>query len=168
MHDEHEMLWTASKCLDLRRFAPAPGQEEEEFKDIYEPLKHVLQWMTKGGVPNVPHIDIVYAQAKILADNMKNDINAFYTSCARPEQACHRWHCRAEDGTYANRSGTIIQKDIWTLPRLHSECPAFLWVYNHCMLKTANEVVVEGMCKGVSKHADSIRGLSFGRYDIKS
>ncbi len=60
MHDEHAILWTASKCLDLRRFAPAHGQEEEDFKDIKEPLKHILQWMTKGGVPDVPHIDVVY------------------------------------------------------------------------------------------------------------
>jgi len=27
--------------------------------------------MTKGGVPNVPSIDIVYAQALLLANNMK-------------------------------------------------------------------------------------------------
>ena len=74
MNDEHEMMWTASKCLDLRRFAPAPGHEEEESEDIYEPLKHILQWMIKGGVPNVPDIDVVYAQTKLLSDNMKTDI----------------------------------------------------------------------------------------------
>jgi hypothetical protein len=158
------MLWTASKCLDLRRFAPAPGHEEEEFEDIYEPLKHILQWMIKGGVPNVPDIDVVYAQAKLLSDNMKTDITEFYNGCARPDVACHRWHCRGDDGIYAVRSGTVIQKDIWTLPRFSSQSPAFLWVYNHVLLKTANEAVVEGMCKFISKQADSIRGLSFKRY----
>ncbi len=155
MNDEHAILWTASKCFDLRRFAPAPRQEED-LGDIKDPLKHILQWMTKGGVPDVPHIAIAYAQAKIIADNTKIDIDGYYNGCARPEQACHRWHSKAEDGTDANRSGIVIQKDIWTLPRLSSQCPTFLWVYNHCMLKTTNEVVVEGMCNFISKQANSI------------
>ena len=68
------MLWTESKCLDLRRFAPVPGQEEDDFEDIYEPLKQILRWMTKGGVLDVPHVDVVYAQAKLLANDMKCDI----------------------------------------------------------------------------------------------
>ena len=59
LHDEHEMSWTASKCLDFRRFAPALGHEEVPFEDIYEPLNHILRWMTKEGVPNVPDIDVV-------------------------------------------------------------------------------------------------------------
>jgi len=42
--------------------------------------------------------------------------------------------------------------------------PRVLVVYNHCILKTTNEVVVEGMCKFISKQADSIRGLSFQMY----
>jgi hypothetical protein len=163
LRDEHQMLWTASKCMDLRRFARLRGHEEGDFDDIYEPLRLILRWMTKGGVPNVPSIDTVYAQALLLAENMKTDIDDFYNGCARPEQACHRWHSRSEDGTRAIRSGTVIQKDIWTMPRLSSQSPAFLWVYNHVLLKTANEAVVEGMCKFISQQADSVRGLSFKR-----
>jgi hypothetical protein len=45
-----------------------------------------------------------------------------------------------------------------------SQSPLFLWVYNHCLLKTSNEAVVEGMCKVVGKQADKGRGLGFGRY----
>ena len=78
--------------------------------------------------------------------------------------ACHMWHYRAPDGALKARSGTIIQKDVWTTPRLHSSSPAFLWVYNHCILKTGNEAVVEGMCKFIARQADSERGLSMGRY----
>jgi len=166
LHDEHAILWTANKCLDFRRFASAPGHDEQDSEDIKEPLKHIIQWITKWGVPHVLDIDDVYAQAKLLADNMKIDIDDFYNACARPEQACHRWHCNAEDGTYANRYGTLIKKDIRTLPRLSSQRPSFLWVYNDCMLKTANEAVVEGMCKFISKQADSFRGLSFKSYGI--
>ena len=120
--------------------------------------------MTKGGVQIFPHIDVAYDQARLLADAMKDDIRDFYNGCATPERACHRWHCMAKDGTYSTRSGTVIQKDIWTKPRLSSQSPAFLWVYNHCLLKTVNEAVVEGMCKFISQQADSVRGLSFQRY----
>ncbi len=167
LRDEHDILWTASKCLDLRRFATTlDGHEEDALEDMKEPLKQILQWMTKGGVPDVPEIDNVYEQAILLEDNMKKDIRDFYNGCARPELSCHRWHNWSVDGTYSTRSGTVIQKDIWTMPRLSRGSPAFLWVYNHCILKTANEVVVEGMCKFISKQADTIRGLSFQRYSI--
>ncbi len=43
LRDEHDILWTSSKYLDLRRFAQAPGQEEDDIEDIYEPLKHILR-----------------------------------------------------------------------------------------------------------------------------
>ena len=34
LRDEHDILWTASKCFDLRRFALKPGQDEANFEDI--------------------------------------------------------------------------------------------------------------------------------------
>ena len=46
LRDEHQMLWTAKNCMDLRRSAPLCGQEDME--QIYEPLKATLRWMTKG------------------------------------------------------------------------------------------------------------------------
>ncbi len=64
--------------------------------------------MTKGGGPDVPDIDVVYAEGMLLADNMKKDIIDFYNGCARPEHACHIWHCRAEDDTFSTQSGTVI------------------------------------------------------------
>ncbi len=118
-------------------------------------------------MPDIPDIDIVYVQAKLLANIMKADIVELYNGCAKPERSCHRWHCRAEDGTYSTRFGTIIQKNIRTLPRLSSRIPAFLWVYNHCILQTANEAVVQGMYKFISKQVDMVRGLSFQRYKIE-
>ena len=42
LHDEHAILWTASKCLDLRRYAPAPGQDEEDFEDQRASETHYL------------------------------------------------------------------------------------------------------------------------------
>jgi len=52
LRDEHEILWTTSKCMDLRRFASLPDDDKEldnEYDDIKEPLKQILLWMRKGG-----------------------------------------------------------------------------------------------------------------------
>jgi hypothetical protein len=55
--------------------------------------------VTKGGVPDVPDVDVVYPEGMLLTDNMKKEIIDFYNGCARPELAYHIWNCRAEDGT---------------------------------------------------------------------
>ncbi len=52
------------------------------------------------------------------------------------------------------------------MPRLSRGSSAFLWIYENCILKTSNEAVVEGMCKFISKQADTIGGLSFQMYAI--
>jgi hypothetical protein len=111
---------------------------------------------------------VVFEQAKLLARNMEKDATDFYKACVDPNTACHRWHYIGEDGVLHVRSGTIIQKAIWTKPRFYSTSPDFLWVYNHCLLKTGNEAVVEGMCKVIGRHADSTRGLSIGRYAMEA
>jgi hypothetical protein len=168
LRDEHGMLNIASKCLDLRRFtaltAHATEFRPDNYEDIKEPLQIILEWMIKGGVQDVPDIDVVFEQAMLLARSMEKEVIDFYKGCSNPNTACHKWHYKTEDGVLHAHSGTIIQKDIWTTASLHSSSPAFLWVYNHVMLKTGNEAVVEGMCKVIGRQADSTRGLSIGRY----
>jgi len=96
LRDEHDILWTASKCLDLRLFAPVnfndDVQHEAIIEGIYGPLNQVLLWMKKGGVPDVPDIDVVYDQAVTLANNMREDIIAFYNGCANATAVVHRRH----------------------------------------------------------------------------
>ena len=118
----------------------------------------------EGGLQDIPDIDVIYEQAMLLARGMEKEVIDFHMGCTNPNTACHMWHYRAEDWVLHAQSGTIIQKDIWTTPTLHSSSPAFLWFYNHVLLKTRNEVVVEGKCKGIGRHADSARGMSIGRY----
>jgi hypothetical protein len=166
IRDEHDILWTASKCLDLRRFAQMPGEPDDEgYEDIYVPLEDLWTWMRKAGLRDIPEVDVIYNEAILLAEAMQKDISDFYRGCANPTTACHRWHFRATDGELYVCSGTTIQKDVWTMPALSSKIPSFLWFYNHCLLKTANEAVVEGKCKVVGKQADKGRGLGFGRCD---
>jgi hypothetical protein len=156
--------------MNLRRFSPIPGHEDNQknYEDIKKPLKQILKWMKKAGVQHVPDIVVVFEQAKLLARNMEKDVTDFYKACEDPNTACHMWHYKGEDGVLHVRSGTIIQKDIWTKPRFYSTSPDFLWLYTHCLLKTENEVVVEGMCKVIGRHADSTRGLSIVRYAMEA
>ncbi len=42
IRDEHEILWIASKCLDLRRIAQMPGEHDDGgYEDIEEPLEQI-------------------------------------------------------------------------------------------------------------------------------
>ena len=78
-----------------------------------------------GGVKDVPSIDVVFAQAMLLARSMEKEVNDFYTTCSNPSTACHKWHYRTEDGVLHAHSGTVLQKDIWTTPSLYSSSPVF-------------------------------------------
>ncbi len=44
LRDEHDILYTASKCLDLRLFTVVNVHEQEhtDYENIYEPLKQIL------------------------------------------------------------------------------------------------------------------------------
>ena len=95
---------------------------------------------------------------------MKKNVTDVYKACLNPMTACHMWHYMAEDGVLQFRSGTIIQKDIWLRPHLYSSSLDFLGVYNHCLLKTENEAVVEGMCNVIGQQEDLDRGFSMRRY----
>ena len=79
IRDEHDILWTASKCMDLRRFAQMPGEGEElSYEDIYEPLEDIWVWMRNAGVRDVPDVDVLYNEAILLAEAMQKDITDYY------------------------------------------------------------------------------------------
>ncbi len=117
---------------------------------------------------NVPKLNVVFEQAKMSARNMEKDVTDFYKACRDTMTTCHTWHFRTEDAILRIRSGTIIQKEIWTKPHLYSSSPDFLWVYNNCLLKTGSEAIVEGMYKVIGRHADSTRGLYVKRYAMEA
>jgi len=66
LRDEHDMLWTTSKCMVLGRFAPLHGLDksldDDAYEDTKEQLKQILLWMQNGGVPDVPTFNVVCEQ----------------------------------------------------------------------------------------------------------
>ncbi len=79
LRDEHGILTTARGCMDLRRFAPLPGHEDDQdnYVNIKDSLKQILKWRKKGGVKNVLELNVVFEQAKLLARNMEKDVTDF-------------------------------------------------------------------------------------------
>jgi len=59
--DEHDILWTASKWLDLRRLAQMPIEPDDQGnEDIYDPLEDIWIWMEKAGVRDILAVDVMY------------------------------------------------------------------------------------------------------------
>lgn len=57
--------------------------------EMYKPLKLVIDWRQKGGVPNTPKIEVVYEEALQLAELMHADVNQFYQGCVDPSNQGH-------------------------------------------------------------------------------
>jgi hypothetical protein len=73
-----------------------------------EPLKQILLWMRKRGVPDVPPLVVVFEQAMLLADNMRTDVREFYKFSRDSRTTCHRWHIEGNDVSRQVCSGTVI------------------------------------------------------------
>ena len=116
MRDEHDILWSAGKYLDVRLFASVTKRNDRlytpNYDDIYEPLNEILECMKRGGVKDVPCIDVIYNLALVLAGAMRKDILDYYTGCRSQETACQKWHYMTNDGVLHVHSGKVIQRDI--------------------------------------------------------
>ncbi len=90
IQDEHEILWIASKCLDLRWFEQIPGEHDDEgYEDSEEPLEQIWIWMVNAGVRDVSDEDVLYNNETILlAKAMQKDISDHYLGCADPTTTC--------------------------------------------------------------------------------
>ena len=105
--DEHDIMWTVSKCLELRRFAEMPGEPDDQgYEDIYEPLEGFWIWMVKSGVRDVPGVDVMYNEALLSAEAMQKDIPYYY----RNNMGVRR--------SYNNLSQMALPSSIWRTIRL--------------------------------------------------
>ena len=175
--DSHNMIFTVSKVMDLRLYAlplhySSEGGQYPRVDTIDEflngqansNLQLVYIWMTSGGI-DLPPYSVCFEQCKILAYRMHRECIDFLRDRMSP-QSCHPWWKDAA-GMEA-QSGVVIQKDLLTNVKYYDGVHDFLYMYVHCALKICNEVVVEGMCSVVAKHATSSRRLNFEAYAMES
>jgi hypothetical protein len=100
---------------------------------------------------------------KELANAMQEDVVSFKVENLEEQ---HRWHADKEDNTAVSEN--VIQEEIMTTSASYKLCPWFMLMYNHSMLKICKEVVVEGMCSVVAKHAPRSRCLIFDMHAKES
>jgi hypothetical protein len=167
LQDIHAMHNVMAKCMDLRMFCKRGVGDMSMFvKDnVEESLRVVHAWMIRSGIV-VADFEHVLQQCTKLASKLQQEVEDFYAGATFPD-SLHRWHEKV-GAEILTVSGTVIQEEVMTAKRMYQDCPDYIYMYQHCALKTMNEAVVEGMCSVVSRHATGVRGLSFNKYGMES
>jgi hypothetical protein len=139
-------------CFDLRKFRQQ--STPDEVTDQQHALKAIYQWaVTMGGV-KLPAFTEMWRQHLLLSERLCTA----YTDVVRYRE---RW-------SPPDISGTVIMKDLFTEEKMYSGAPDWLYLFNHCALKTVNEAVVESMGSMLDRHAVGSRGLPMAKYVAES
>ena len=149
-----KLVITMGACMDLRKMVATPGQALAANSEQLRALTEVYNMATSAGVV-LPPFDTMLVQYKELSTRLYK--------AAQDQDVKLRWFPKDK-----RHSGTLIMKDVFTTPALRCGVGDFLYLFQHCALKTANEAVVEGMGSIVDRHADPRRGLSPDHYTMEA
>ena len=141
----------AGKCFDLRGLCADPCSLPE--RDAA--LASIRAIAIESGVAGLPEAVVLQAELE--------EVRLRLMKAAKDGK--HKYWF-AEDGTV--KSGTVIMKSLYDEPELHKEIGALMWVFEHCVLKTRCEAVVEGMGSVVNLHANGRRGLTAEKIEMEA
>ena len=141
--EARDLVELAGKCFDLRGLCADPCSLPE--RDAA--LASIRAIAIESGVAGLPEAVVLQAELE--------EVRLRLMKAAKDGK--HKYWF-AEDGTV--KSGTVIMKSLYNEPELHKEIGALMWVFEHCVLKTRCEAVVEGMGSVVNLHANGRRGLT--------
>ena len=164
LDDQHEMITRMGKCIDLRLFCvrqfPNGASILSDYLEgvVKKPTKKLWKWAKRAGVDVYAWGEVWGALCK-LAGRLHSDVSSFYKSATNPKSR-HEFH----NDDFSVVSGTVIQKVVHTRTKYSADIAPFLHLYQLCVLKIANEAVVEGMCSIVDRHAEGQRGLHMEHY----
>ena len=173
LRDVHGMIKTMGQCLDLRLFVVRTfpnGVTIDEFLDcnVHESFEILWKWIQESEF-NVHALDSAWTALCEVAKRVHQHVVDYYMMRAEDSNHPHPWH---DSVGKVNVFGTVIQKYLLTNPRF-TEClelAPWMHMYHTCVLKGfANQVVVEGMCGFVDRHAQGQRNLemvTFGKCAI--
>jgi len=146
--DAYKLIDTAGLCFDLRKLCTSsePGGEAEA-------LGTILALAADSGIV----FEALSGRARLL-DQLET-LRVRLSAAAKEYPYSERWFV-AKEGTDEKSvaSGTVIMKDLFTVPALHRDLEDILYVFTHLALKIVNEAVVEGMGGMISMHGDKSRG----------
>ena len=146
--DAYKLIETAGLCFDLRKLCTSSEPDGEA-----EALKAILSVAANSGVV----FDVRAGRAPLL-DQLET-LRVRLSDAAKTYPYNERWFVAKEGiGERSVVSGTVIMKDLFTVPELRRDLEYILYVFNHLILKIVNEAVVEGMGSMMSMHGDKLRG----------
>ena len=146
------------RALDLRRMADTPAYVQaalhiEPSAGNLSALGSLRKWMASRDVgrlagvrPDVPSLAVLTSEFTLLSERLR-DAHGEHPFSAR----------------WAGASGTVIMKDVFTMPRFYEGCQRYLHLFAHCALKSMNESVVEGMGGVWDRSSPDARHCSFER-----
>jgi hypothetical protein len=137
-----------AKSLDLRKFLQIPGPDEALQQQ--DNLRLLWTWAVQVGKVELPAFAEMWRQHQLLNERLH---------AASTENAVYK-----EQWSVPGVSGTVIQKALFTDSKLYGGAADWLYLYNHCALKSMNEAVVESMGSVLDAHAVGKRGLSMEKY----
>ncbi len=135
----HAWCAVMAGCFDLRFLFQLPCKLSDE-KGC---LRKVYLWAKEHGNVSLPTFAVMWAQHEVI----KQRLVTAYRAHAKYAQ----WYLA---------SGTVVMKDLLTNPEFYSDVHDWVFLFQHCALKTQNEAVVESQGSCVDKHAAGQRHLT--------
>ena len=156
--EARNLVEQAGKCFDLRGLCADPCTLPE--RDAA--LTSIRATAIESGVASLPEAVVLLAELEELRLRLVK----------ATKDGKHK-HWFAEDG--AVKSGTVIMKSSLNdvrrrarRARNQDELGALMWVFEHCVLKTRCEAVVEGMGSVINLHANGRRGLTAEKIEMEA
>lgn len=148
--------WMAA-CLDLRKLVRPFGGAVEGVSVLPSPsatveavnLRQLYTWLTGFNVIN----DLLPTYEQLLVQHV--ELRRRLELAATQEPYKTKWSIEIAGGG----SGTTIMKQLFCEPHFYKGVEAWVFLFNHMLLKTSNEAVVESMGGIVDRHATGERHL---------
>jgi hypothetical protein len=144
-------------CLDLQQLC----NEGEYLRAAREHLHVLSKWARKsistvnipGFAPHVTHLGgITLPGDDVLDGELEALASRLHAANSMPPYRA-KWSVAS--------SSTAIMADVYKHPKFYEVCPNFLYLYQHCALKSVPEAVVEGMGSVWDRCATPGRHLTF-------
>lgn len=113
-------------------------------------LHRLRDWAVCDGKLKLPNTEVLWAQRQTLRERLRGARREFYP--------IHR-DMSVEEQAKADEQipGTTIMKVVFTQARFYEGVGDFLHLFSHCIMKTPNESVVEGMGSILDRHTHHSR-----------
>jgi hypothetical protein len=144
-------LYDMLVCLDVRKFAMDARYGRGDMAVEVFKLKRLYFWFTTVGRITLPPWTAIIMQHFLVKDRLRK----VYTGTQTTSGLSNVWK---------DASGTVIMKFMFTSDVFSNGVEDWLYMFNHCALKSMNEAVVEGMGCIVDQHAAPERHLSMETY----